>query len=181
MLAIPTDSWFWWILSIIITISDFMWNWVIWIAWRHWLGTYELPSKAIPLLCYSLEHCFMMVIGCTWNTWQIGKKTCGVSWFSALLCSQGDNPQIHFKQARFMQAWHEMHELMLCLYVQRGSLTAAVSLYGRNASSAFQWYLEAAKRGSATGQFLVGLAYSNGVAWRVGNFKFQLGFCLDTW
>lgn len=69
--------------------------------------------------------------------------------------------------------------LLPCLYVERDSLTAAVSLYGRNVSSAFQWYLEAAQRGSATGQFLVGLAYSNGVAWRVGNLKFlvDLAWC----
>lgn len=97
--------------------------------------------------------------------------------FGFCLALQMIIPKFIFIQARFMQEWHEMHQLMLLLlslYVERDSLTAAVSLYERNASSAFQWYLEAAKRGSATGQFLVGLAYSNGVAWRVGNSKFLL-------
>ena len=35
-----------------------------------------------------------------------------------------------------------------------------------NASAAFHWYLAAAQRGSATGQFLMGLAYSNGATWQ---------------
>lgn len=46
------------------------------------------------------------------------------------------------------------------------------SLHPGNASSAFDWYLAAAQRGSATGQFLVGLAYSNGEARHCGRFLF---------
>ena len=51
------------------------------------------------------------------------------------------------------------------------------SLHPGNASSAFAWYLAAAQRGSATGQFLVGLAYSNGEARHCGRFLFEILAC----
>ena len=47
--------------------------------------------------------------------------------------------------------------------VSRHGSTPA-SLGRRDPYGAFEWYLAAAKQGSATGQFLVGLAYTNGVA-----------------
>ena len=182
MLTIPTDAWFWWILSIIITISDFMWNWVIWIAWRLWLGTYELPSKAIPLLCYSLAHCFMMVIGLHLeNTCgRLEKKPCGVSWFWVLPCSSNDNPQIHFHY-KLVSCRNDIRCTSSCCFYYLCTLNAIrsqpLSVFMREMPPQLSnGTLKRPSAVSATGQFLVGLAYSNGVAWRVRKLEVSVRF-----